>query len=270
MQYKDTMKRQIQMHKKSISKRIKHILMIIGIVIAVLAAAFLIYTSFYYRADSTAVKILETDSRIKTDENLTILPSDNFTQSTTASDDSAQSPMSSDNTTYSGDTGFIFYPGANVEAVAYLPLLEKIEKECGITCVLVKMPFNMAVFDENAADHVINEFPNIKKWYIGGHSLGGAIASMYAAKHQDKVQGLILMGAYLSADYPGSRTLVIYGSLNTAIERHLKGTEYVVKIEGGNHAEFGNYGRQFGDAEAAISREEQQTQTKNAVKEFIQ
>ena len=65
--------------------------------------------------------------------------------------------------------------------------------------------------------------------------MGGAISSAYAAGHPEKVKGLILMGAYLYGDYPGDRTLVIYGSLNVSVEKHLKGTEHVVRIEGGNH-----------------------------------
>lgn len=48
------------------------------------------------------------------------------------------------------------------------------------------MPFNLAVLDSSAADGVINEFTNIQNWYIGGHSLGGAMAASYTANYQDK------------------------------------------------------------------------------------
>ncbi|MFI3229798.1 MAG: alpha/beta hydrolase [Bacillota bacterium] len=40
--------------------------------------------------------------------------------------------------------GIIFYPGGNVEAIAYLPLMQKLADE-GILCVVVEMPFNMAM-----------------------------------------------------------------------------------------------------------------------------
>jgi pimeloyl-ACP methyl ester carboxylesterase len=131
------------------------------------------------------------------------------------------------------------------------------------------MPLNMAIFNENAADEAMEKLPDIKEWYVGGHSMGGAISSAYAAGHPEKVEGLILMGAYLYGDYPGDRTLVIYGSLNVSVEKHLKGTEHVFRIEGGNHAQFGNYGVQRGDAAAVISREEQQESAAEAVKGFI-
>ena len=46
-------------------------------------------------------------------------------------------------------------------------------------------------------------------------------------------------------------------------------TENVVEIEGGNHAQFGNYGPQEGDLPAAISVEEQQAQAVEAITDFI-
>lgn len=49
----------------------------------------------------------------------------------------------------------------------------------GILCVLVRMPFNLAVFDVNAADGIREMFPEITDWYIGGHSLGGSMAAAY-------------------------------------------------------------------------------------------
>ena len=85
----------------------------------------------------------------------------------------------------SADTGIIFYPGAKVEAISYLPLLDRLRNE-GYTCVLVKMPLNMAIFDADAADGVFEQLPDIKHWYIAGHSMGGAMASDYASRNPDK------------------------------------------------------------------------------------
>ena len=58
------------------------------------------------------------------------------------------------------------------------------------------MPFNLAVLNSNAADKVMSKFNNIENWYIGGHSLGGAMAASYAAKHQDNLKGVVLLAAY--------------------------------------------------------------------------
>ena len=42
-----------------------------------------------------------------------------------------------------------------------------------------------------------------------------------------------------------------------------------VVIDGGNHAQFGNYGKQKGDGKAVISAEDQQTQTIQEIRKFL-
>lgn len=215
------------------------------LILAILAGAFFWYMSDYYRAEDVALEVLAQDSTIKEQDNLTIL-----------------SPS------YPTDTAIIFYPGAKVEAEAYLLLLDQI-RQTGVTCILVHMPFHMAVFDANAAEEVMVQFPEYQHWYMAGHSMGGAMASQFAADHPDEVDGLILLGAYLYGDYPEEDTLTIYGSLNQSVEDHIDYTENIVEIEGGNHAQFGNYGPQKGDLPATISAEEQQKQTVEAIEAFL-
>ena len=94
-------------------------------------------------------------------------------------------------------------------------------------------------------------------------------AKAEAADHAGEVDGLILLGAYLYGDYSPADTLTIYGSLNQSAEDKIDYTENVVEIEGGNHAQFGNYRPQKGDLPAAISAEEQQAQTVEAISDFI-
>ena len=218
---------------------------IVLLILAILTGLFFWYVSDYYPADETALEVMSQDSGITVQDNLTIL-----------------SP------TYPTDTAIIFYPGAKVEAEAYLPLLDQI-RQTGVTCILVHMPFNMAIFDANAAEVVIAQFPEVQHWYMAGHSMGGAMASKFAADHPDQVEGLILMGAYIYGDYPDEKTLTIYGSLNQSVEDHIDYTENIVEIEGGNHAQFGNYGPQKGDPPATISAREQQAQTVAAIKAFL-
>ena len=112
-------------------------------------------------------------------------------------------------------------------------------------------------------------FPEIRHWYIAGHSMGGAMASKFAAEHPDAVEGLILLGAYIYGDYPAENTLTVYGSLNQSVEDRIDYTENVIEIEGGNHAQFGNYGSQKGDPPATISAQDQQAQTVEAIQKFL-
>ena len=100
--------------------------------------------------------------------------------------------------------------------------------------------------------------------------MGGAMASDFASKHKEKIRGLILLGAYIYGDYPKDRTLTVYGSFNTSVAEKINYTENIVVIQGGNHAQFGNYGKQKDDPDATISSEEQQNVTVEAIKEFIE
>ena len=231
--------------KMPLSKKLLTAAGVLILLLAVCAGAFFWYVSDYYPAEDMALEVLARDSGITVQDNLTVL-----------------SPA------VPSDTAIIFYPGAKVEAEAYLPLLEQI-KQTGVTCILVHMPFRMAIFDAVAAEEVMAQFPDIRHWYMAGHSMGGAMASAFAAGHPDQVEGLILLGAYIYGDYPDEKTLTVYGSLNQSVEDHIDYTGNIVEIEGGNHAQFGNYGPQKGDLPAAISAEEQQRQTVEAIKEFM-
>ena len=174
------------------------------------------------------------------------------------------------------ETGIIFYPGGKVEAKAYEPLLCELAEK-GICCVLVDMPFHLAVFDKDAAIPVMEQISTVNNWYLAGHSLGGAMAASCVSDHIDEFAGLILLAAYpteeLPTDFP---VLSIYGSEDGVLNREkyaasigLATNLTEVIIEGGNHAGFGNYGFQEGDNPAAISNEEQWEATVEGMLTFI-
>ena len=121
----------------------------------------------------------------------------------------------------------------------------------------------------NAADKVFDELSGIDHWFIGGHSMGGAMAGSYAAGHREMVKGLVLLGAYIYGDVSTKDALTVYGTLNADLEKHIDYTDNVVIIQGGNHAQFGVYGEQKGDPKALISREEQQDIAVQAILSFI-
>lgn len=162
--------------------------------------------------------------------------------------------------------GLIFYPGGKVDYEAYAPLMRTLA-ENGFLCILLHMPLNLAVLDINAADGYPEQYPDIEHWYIGGHSLGGAMAASYVKKHTEEYDGLILLAAYSTADLSDSNLEVIsiYGSNDGVLDmskyeknkRNLPADLAEEVIDGGCHAYFGNYGAQKGDGTPTITNDEQ-------------
>ncbi len=167
----------------------------------------------------------------------------------------------------SADTALIFYPGGKVEAEAYALMLKGIQ-DAGIRVFLVKMPFNLAVFDANAASQIIENHPEVEHWYIGGHSLGGAMASQFAEKNADKLDGLILLAAYPLNDAM-EKVLILSGREDKVLDQSKLDGFNVQWIEGGNHANFAHYGVQKGDGEALIDKDEQIKMTQQWIIEFM-
>ena len=177
--------------------------------------------------------------------------------------------------------GVILYPGGRVDARSYAPLARQIAAQ-GYLVIIPPMPLNLAVFNPNAAEQVMAEYPPITRWVIGGHSLGGAMAANYVFTHpdEDRVAGLLLWASYPaennSLDNRGDLpVLSIYGTEDPARKgiaasnvRLPAQTRWGI-IQGGNHAQFGWYGPQPGDGIASISREEEQAQILEATLDFL-
>jgi len=163
-------------------------------------------------------------------------------------------------------TGIIFYPGGLVDAHAYIPLFSNEQMlSLPVKSVIVKMPLNLAVFDVNEAKNVIDQFPNIERWFIAGHSLGGAMACTAVNNNEDLFDGMMLMAAYPASsvdlsDWSG-KVVSIRGSndllttqedLDDTKNQLPANTDYFT-IDGGNHAGFGVYGVQKNDGENELN-----------------
>ena len=109
----------------------------------------------------------------------------------------------------STDTGLLFYPGGLVGNHVYNVLLARFTEISGIPSVIVKMPANLAVFDIDAGLSVTPSFPDITRWIIAGHSLGGSMAASTVRSHPGAYEGLIFMDSYPSGadslkNWPGT------------------------------------------------------------------
>ena len=178
--------------------------------------------------------------------------------------------------------GIVLYPGARVHPESYAPTMAPIVAERDVVVVIPEMPLNLAVLDSNAADDVMDASPEVDRWVVGGHSLGGAMACRYTAENPAKVDGLLLFAAYCDgADDLGGTdvpVLSVQGTADGVIDaeteranRELLGTSArVVEIEGMNHAQFGAYGDQRGDRAATIGDDEATERLTGVVLEWLE
>lgn len=159
--------------------------------------------------------------------------------------------------------GFIFYPGGKVDSSAYSYL-----SELDANVYIAKFPFELAMFKYKVADQIIDENPQIEKWYIGGHSLGGVFANRYAVTTSNKIAGLVFLGSYPAAgdqsDIPG---IAIFGKQDDVVGNYelkqdlFTDAQTVIEIPNANHSGFGNYGQQKGDSVLSSTQIEKQQQT---------
>lgn len=91
--------------------------------------------------------------------------------------------------------GVILYPGAGCDIRGYASVLRRIAA-AGYLTVVVSMPLEFAVFGLNRAEDVVAAHPEVRRWALVGHSIGGAIAGTFVAHHPDSMVGLVLWDTY--------------------------------------------------------------------------
>jgi dienelactone hydrolase len=176
------------------------------------------------------------------------------------------------------ETGIIFYQGAKVEAEAYSYIGYELQKK-GYFTVIPQLPLRFAIFDVNKADEIIKSYPQVRRWYIAGHSLGGAMGARYAYENKDKVAGIMFLAAYPADDLSNTSIpiLSVYGERDgVATLSQMKEKEQLLSknttlhmIKGGNHAHFGMYGEQKGDNKSTITAKQQQKETIEVMTEWL-
>jgi hypothetical protein len=233
--------------------------MVLLAVLALGSMAFVLWASAVPAPMAEALAAMEPNGRVRveTDRWLAFRPADGTAQA-----------------------GLVIYPGGRVDPRSYAPAAHTLAAR-GYLAVIVPMPLNLAVLGAGRAAAVIEAFPGVESWAVGGHSLGGAMAAQFAGRHLDMVQGLVLWAAYPSGaddlSATGLRVVSIYGTRDglasveqiKASRALLPADSRLVAIEGGNHAGFAWYGEQAGDQTADIPREEQQRHVVEATLELL-
>lgn len=194
-------------------------------------------------------------------------------------------------------TGILFYPGGLVDPHAYIQPLQELTA-AGYPVVIVKVTGNLAIFNVGKAAQFRNLVP-VEKWVIGGHSLGGVIASYDVRDAPEDYAGLFLWASFPGeagsvADWQGAvlslsgekdglalaedveankaylPSPVVVQDIADFPRNSTAGTTIYHEIQGGNHAQFGSYGPQNGDGAASISKEQQHQEIITFMLAFLQ
>ena len=224
---------------------LRRTLAVVAAVVVLAVVAFLFYSSMVMRGDRAAALEAWNDDAVSitsTDHSIVIAPTGEAT-----------------------GAGLFFIPGAKVDPYAYLYKLSGIVEQTGATVVITKPTLNLAFFDSRPVSFFEADAPDVTRWFIGGHSLGGVRACQLA--DSPDVVGLVLFGSYCANDLSdsGLEVLSISGSddgLSTpakidAAKHLLPPNTNFVEVEGLNHAGFGDYGVQPGDGTSALTDAEE-------------
>jgi len=180
-------------------------------------------------------------------------------------------------------TEVFFQPGARVDARAYAAVLRPLAA-AGHIVVIPKQPIGIAFLATTAFESAQAAHPDVTRWVVGGHSLGGTVAAIDADDHDHDatapVVGLLLYASYPATDMSSSLTaavLSISGSEDglatpakiDASKPTLPPSSTFTVVDGAVHAYFGDYGPQPGDGTPTITHDAARTQISAASVAFV-
>jgi len=164
-------------------------------------------------------------------------------------------------------TALLLQPGARVDARAYAAVVRPLAA-AGHLVVVPKQPLGIGFLALGALDAAREAHPDVERWVVGGHSLGGTAAAVEAVDAGDDgapVVGLLLWASYPADDVSSTldaRVLSVSASEDdlatpadiTASVADLPPGADLVVVEGAVHAFFGDYGPQPGDGTPTVDR----------------
>lgn len=179
-----------------------------------------------------------------------------------------------------GDSGvgFIIYPGAKADERSYAYIAQQLNAE-GHTAVIPNIPLHMSVWGPEQGLEIIEDNPEVEKWFLIGHSLGGLPISQIAAKQPEKLEGIAFVASLMICDLSDTDLSAIRITaehdgvmpdkmMESNID-YLQENSTSVMIEGANHNQFGAYWHPGFDGKATITWKEQQDQMISLILDFF-
>jgi pimeloyl-ACP methyl ester carboxylesterase len=181
--------------------------------------------------------------------------------------------------------GLIFICGSGIAAAAYAPLLRPVA-DAGYPVVIVRLPYRFAPLEAHRQATVQRVRAMVRprpgsRWVVAGHSLGAALACRVMRQAPPGVAALVLVGTTHPRDFdlsslriPVTKVYATHDGIapvekaRANSSRLPPGTSWV-EIKGGNHSQFGSYGRQLFDGKATIDRPAQQRATRAVLLEVL-
>ncbi len=167
----------------------------------------------------------------------------------------------------------VFFPGALVDPRAYAPLARAVA-QAGHRVVLIELPWRGAFGGADSAelrtriDRTLASLGDPRSVVLGGHSRGAVVAAETAARVRD-LGGLVLIGTthprdvdLSDLDVPVTKVIGTRDGIASPaeVERNaslLPPQTRWIRVEGGNHSQFGWYGFQPRDRRPQIPAAEQ-------------
>ena len=179
-----------------------------------------------------------------------------------------------------GDSGvgFIIYPGAKADERSYAYIAQQLNAE-GHTAVIPNIPLHMSVWGSEQGLEIIEDNPEVEKWFLIGHSLGGLPISQIAAKQPEKLEGIAFVASLMICDLSDTDLSAIRitaehdgvmpDKMMESNLDYLPENSTSVMIEGANHNQFGAYWHPGFDGKATITWKEQQDQMISLILDFF-
>ncbi|MEV8339000.1 alpha/beta hydrolase [Leucobacter sp. NPDC077196] len=250
-------------------RRTRRVLGIIaGSVAAVLVlavAGFVIWANNTYPAEPEALAEVAHDERVMVAERDGVI---------------VMSPSEQAMSEQAEPSGLVFFAGAKVEPEAYAATFRE-TVAAGQTVVIVQSLLNLPLFETRPLSDFTSLAPEVDSWAVGGHSMGGVKACMFADSEPEVVEALVLFASYCADDSLASRDDLVVLSLSATndglatpekIEASIADLPERTRfeaIEGAVHAQFGAYGEQPGDGTPTISDEQARVEITKALEALV-